>query len=46
MLSDKGKALDPSDVSLDFIAVRGAIHVMAEICQRFLIGFEMPVQWL
>ena len=42
-----GKAPGPSDVSLKLItASRGVgIEVMAEIYQRLLDGFGMPVEW-
>ena len=41
--------IDPglSDVSLSLIAASGIarIHVMAEICQRILDEFGMPIEW-
>ena len=41
-----GKAPGPSEVSLELIASSGGvgIKVMAEICQRVLDGFGMPVE--
>ena len=41
------KAPGPSEVSLELIAASGGvwIQVMAEICQRVLDGFGMPVEW-
>ena len=42
-----GKALGPSEVSLELIAASGGvlIQVMAEICQNILDGFGMPAEW-
>ena len=42
-----GKAYGPSEVSLELITASGGvgIQVMAEICQRVLDGFGMPVEW-
>ena len=42
-----GKAPGPSEVSLELIAVGWAvgIQMMAEIFQRVLNGFGMPVEW-
>ena len=42
-----GRAPGPSEVSLELIAASGGvgIHVMAEVCQRVLDGFGMPVEW-
>ena len=42
-----GKAPGPFEVSLEFIVAIGGvgIQVMAEICQKVLDGFEMPVEW-
>ena len=42
-----GKVPGPSEVSQELIAARGGvgIHVMADICQRVLDGFEMPAEW-
>ena len=42
-----GKALGPSEVSLELIAASGGvgIKVMAEICQKVLVGFGMPAEW-
>ena len=42
-----GKALGPSEVSLELIAASGGvgIQVMAEICQRVCYGYVMPIEW-
>ena len=42
-----GKVPGPSEVSLELIAAGGrvGIHVMAEICQKVLDGFEMLAEW-
>ena len=42
-----GKAPEPSEVSPELIAAIGGvgIQVMAEVCQRFLDGLGMPVEW-
>ena len=42
------KGPGPSEVSLELIAASGGagIQVMAEICQRVLNGFGMPVEWV
>ena len=41
-----GKAPGSSEVSLELISASWGVgtHVMAEICQRVLDGFEMPVE--
>ena len=43
----KGRAPGPSEVSLELIAASGGlgIQVMAEICQKVLDRFGMPVEW-
>ena len=42
-----GRALGLSEVSLELIAASGGvgIQMMAEICQRVLSGFRMPIEW-
>ena len=42
-----GKATGPSEVSLEMIVTSGVVgvQVMAEICQRVLDGFGIPVEW-
>ena len=42
-----GKASGPSEISLELIAASGkvGIQVTAEICQRVLDGFGMPIEW-
>ena len=42
-----GKNPGPSEVSLEMIVASGGlgIQVMAEICQKVLDGFGMPVEW-
>ena len=42
-----GKAPGHSVVSLELIAASGGVgsQVMAEVCQRVLDGFGMPVEW-
>ena len=43
-----GKVPGPSEISLELIAASGGvgIQVMAEICQKVLDGFRMPVEWV
>ena len=43
-----GKAPGTSEVSLELIAASGGvgIQVMAEICQKFLDGFGIPIEWI
>ena len=42
-----GKTAGHSEVTLQLIAGSGGvgIQVMAEICQKILDGFGMPVEW-
>ena len=42
-----GKAHGPSKVSQELIAAGGGVGIlmMAEICQRVLDGFGMPIDW-
>ena len=41
------KVPGPSEVSLELISASGVvgIRVMADICQRVLDGFGLPVEW-
>ena len=43
----RGKAPGPLEESLELMAARGGvgIEVMAEICQKILDGFGIPVEW-
>ena len=43
-----GKGPGPSEVSLELIAASRGVRnqVMAEICQKVINGFGMPVEWV